>query len=94
MNTSRRTTEESPHLTVAELAARWRTTEQAIYHRRHRRQLPPAISGGRKLLFPLAAIEAFERDLAASDPQNPLNDPAAAPVERRRGRPRAKAATA
>ncbi|MDJ1132434.1 helix-turn-helix domain-containing protein [Streptomyces iconiensis] len=89
METTQRT-EESPHLTVAELAARWHTTENAIYHLRHRRKLPPAISGGRKLLWPRTAIEEYEAGEIATDPQSPLNDPVDAPVERKRGQRRVR----
>ncbi|MFE9391620.1 MULTISPECIES: hypothetical protein [Streptomyces] len=79
MKTPQRT--ESPHLTAADLAARWCTTENAIYIRRHKRQLPPTLPG-RKLLWKRDVIEAFEAAGMAADPKSPANDPAAAPVER------------
>ena len=88
METSPRT-DESPHLTVDALALRWHTTPNAIYVRRHRRQLPPAIRRGRKLLWPQAAIEEFEAEERANDPQNPANDPALVPVQKRRKAPTA-----
>jgi hypothetical protein len=58
---------DSPHLTVAQLAKRWHTTEQAIYHLRHRRKAPRAFRRGRQLLFPLAVVEAHEAAALAAD---------------------------
>ncbi|MGW7296340.1 DNA-binding protein, partial [Streptomyces xiamenensis] len=66
------TTSPSPHLTVEELAERWRTTPKAIYGLRHRRRTPPAIKRGRILLFPLAAVEAHEAADLAADAQMPV----------------------
>lgn len=66
---------ESPHLTVDDLAVRWKTNRKGIYNLRHRRRLPPAIRQGNekrgRLLWPLAAIEAHERESLATDPKRP-----------------------
>jgi predicted DNA-binding transcriptional regulator AlpA len=47
-------------LTTEELALRWRTTEQAVYAARHRGNCPPALRVGRRLLWRLRDIEAWE----------------------------------
>jgi predicted DNA-binding transcriptional regulator AlpA len=62
---------QSPHLTVRQLAARWQTTEQAIYNLRNRRKLPRAFKRGRNLLWPVAAIEAHEASQLAADCKSP-----------------------
>ncbi|MDT0306180.1 DNA-binding protein [Streptomyces sp. DSM 44917] len=56
---------ESPHLTVEQLAKRWHTTPQGIYTRRHRGRAPEALEDGRKLLFPLSEVERFEAEQLA-----------------------------
>lgn len=61
------TAAESPYLTVTQLAKRWHTTEQAIYHLRHRRKAPKAFRRGRQLLFPIVAVEAHEAAALAAD---------------------------
>lgn len=48
------------HLTVDDLAERWRTTPKAVHNQRHRGELPPAFRVGRRLLWPVEVIEAFE----------------------------------
>lgn len=57
----------SPHLTVKQLAARWHTTPAAIYIARHRGKAPKGFKRGVNVLFPLAAVEAFEAAQMASD---------------------------
>lgn len=59
--------ENSPHLTVPQLAARWQTTAQAIYIARHRGKAPMGFKRGVMVLFPLAAVEAFEAAQMAGD---------------------------
>jgi len=86
---AQRTDETSPHLTVPELAARWRTTVQAIYNARHRRNAPPAFRRGGKLLFPLSEVIAFERNRVATDAKAP-DDPALRPPEPTRPRTQRK----
>lgn len=61
------TGEQSPHLTVPELAARWRTTTNAIYIARHRGKAPKGFKSGAGVLFPLAAVLAFENERMAGD---------------------------
>ncbi|MEU0427873.1 DNA-binding protein [Streptomyces canus] len=85
--------EESPHLTVRQLAARWQTTPTAIYIARHRGKAPKAFKRGTALLFPLAEVERFEAAQMAGD--RPSNRGAAAehrPAEALRGRRGRKAA--
>jgi hypothetical protein len=59
--------EMSPHLTVAQLAARWQTTPAAIYIARHRGKAPTGFKRGVKVLFPLAEVERFEAAQMAGD---------------------------
>ncbi|MGW6009658.1 helix-turn-helix transcriptional regulator [Streptomyces sp. NPDC055210] len=59
--------ESSPHLNVAELAVRWKTTKTAIYIARHRGKAPNGFKSGRNVLFPLSAVEAFEAERMAGD---------------------------
>lgn len=80
-------TSESPHLTVKQLAARWQTTEQAIYMARHRRKAPKGFRRGREVLFPLAEVEAFEAAAVDADPKS-STDPTAQPPEPARPRRR------
>lgn len=47
-------------ITTAELADRWRTTEQAIYAARYRGACPRAVRVGRRLLFRLDDVQAWE----------------------------------
>ena len=47
-------------LTTADLAHRWRTTEQAVYSARHRGDCPPAVRVGKRLLWRLVDVEAWE----------------------------------
>jgi hypothetical protein len=62
--------EESPHLTIKQLADRWQTTPQAIRIARHRGKAPKGFKrGGRTspVLFPLTEVEAFEARQMAED---------------------------
>lgn len=54
-------------LTTTDLARRWRTTEQAVYAARHRGDCPRAVRRGRRLLWRLRDIEAWEEVRATSD---------------------------
>ena len=47
-------------LTTVYLAHRWHTTEQAVYAARYRGDCPRAIRVGRRLLFRLADVLAWE----------------------------------
>ena len=47
-------------LTTVDLAHRWRTTEQAIYATRYRGECPLAIRVGRRLLFRIVDVLAWE----------------------------------
>jgi predicted DNA-binding transcriptional regulator AlpA len=60
METQKPPTAESPHLNVAQLAARWQTTKKAIYNMRSEGTAPPCFKRGRNLMFPLAEVEAHE----------------------------------
>lgn len=80
-------TDESPHLTVAQLAARWQTTKQAIYIARHRGKAPNGFKRGRDVLFPIAEVEAFEASrMAADKPSNRGAEVHRAPEPRRSAR--------
>jgi hypothetical protein len=52
---------------VPQLAARWQTTPAAIYIARHRGKAPKGFKRGVNVLFPLAAVEAFEAEQMAGD---------------------------
>jgi hypothetical protein len=49
------------YLTAEQLAARHHSTVQAVYQRRWRGEGPPCIKVGKKLLFPRAELERWER---------------------------------
>ena len=63
--------EDAPHLTVADLAKRWKTTARAIYIARHRRRAPKGFKRGRArsapVLFPLSEVLRFEAEQMAED---------------------------
>lgn len=59
--------EQSPHLTVQQLAARWQTTTTAIYIARHRGKAPRGFKSGARVLFPLTEVEAHEARQMAGD---------------------------
>ncbi|WP_234376443.1 helix-turn-helix transcriptional regulator [Streptomyces sp. CB01201] len=74
--------DESPHLTVPQLAKRWHTTSQAIYLLRHRGKAPRGFKSGRNVLFPLALVEKFEAERLANDkPSTRMPLAAGLPVE-------------
>jgi len=50
----------SDHLTVLDLASRWAKSPQAIHQMRWRGDLPVALKLGRRLVFRIADVEAFE----------------------------------
>ena len=54
-------------LTTADLAKRWRTTEQAVYAARHRGDCPRAVRLGKRLLWRLQDVEAWEEARAERD---------------------------
>jgi predicted DNA-binding transcriptional regulator AlpA len=54
-------------LTTSDLARRWRTTEQAVYAARHRGDCPRAVKRGRRLLWRMKDIEAWEEARASLD---------------------------
>lgn len=59
--------EDSPHLTVAELAKRWKTTPNGIRIRRHRGRAPKGFKSGVQVLFPLTEVEEWEAQRMAED---------------------------
>lgn|GEM_PF-5322513 len=79
--------EDSPTLTVPELAERWKTTPTAIRIRRHRGNAPAGFKSGRRVLFLLSAVEAFEAQQMAEDkPSNRGKTAAHRPAEPLRAR--------
>lgn len=46
---------------------RWQTTPTAIYIARHRGKAPAGFKRGANVLFPIAAVEAFEAAQMADD---------------------------
>lgn len=50
----------APLLTTADLARRWQTTEQAVYSARHRGDCPKAVRIGKRLLWRIMDVEAWE----------------------------------
>lgn len=86
-------TAESPHLTVAQLAARWHTTANAIYLMRHKGTGPAAIKRGTRVLFPLAEVKKAEQAMREADAKwIAERDPSNVPVRTRRSRKPAPAA--
>ena len=51
---------ETTFLTVEDLAERWHTTPPAVHQQRHRGVLPPGHRLGKRVLWRLDVIEAFE----------------------------------
>lgn len=79
----------SIHLTTKELAERWRTTTNAIYTSRSKGRPIPSGSfrRGTQVLWPLARVEAFERESNLRDPLcNPELRLANQPIEAKRSR--------
>lgn len=50
------------HLDAPMLAKRWHTSEQSLAQRRYLKQPPAWIYVGRRVLYPIADIEAFEAE--------------------------------
>ncbi|MEU3620648.1 DNA-binding protein [Streptomyces sp. NPDC006872] len=89
------TGEQSPHLTVKQLASRWQTTATAIYIARHRGKAPAAFKQGALVLFPLAEVERYEATQMAGDrPSHRGTTAEHRPPEARRARRGRKPATA
>jgi len=57
-------------LTTSDLARRWQTSEQAVYAARHRGDCPRAVKRGRRLLWRLNDVEAWEEARAQVDQRN------------------------
>jgi predicted DNA-binding transcriptional regulator AlpA len=55
--------EQQEYLTLPEVAARYRTSEAVIRYWRHCGHGPRAIKIGRRVLYPRAEVERFEREL-------------------------------
>lgn len=79
--------EESPYLTVKQLAKRLHMTPNAIYTARSRRRHFPAgfRRGGKgPVLFPVSEVEAYEHDSKQADSRfNPDLDPTRVPPQTR-----------
>lgn len=69
-------------LTTADLARRWRTTEQAVYGARYRGNCPNAIRIGKRLLWRLADVEVWEQERLGDDVQRRLSTVANASCRR------------
>lgn len=63
-------TDESPHLTVKQLAKRWHKSANAIYIMRCRGTAPACVPLSRKLLFPLDKVMEFEAASMSADLQS------------------------
>lgn len=55
---------EQKHLTPAETAAHYRTTEATLKYWRYRKYGPAFIRAGKHVLYPRDEIERFDRQLA------------------------------
>jgi len=51
------------YLTLAEVAEHYRTTEGTVRYWRHRGTGPRGVKVGTRVLFPLAEVERFDREL-------------------------------
>lgn len=67
MTTIEARTDESPYLTVKELAARLKIKVKGVYNLRQSRKGPPALTVGRELRFPLVEVEKWEAARLAAD---------------------------
>lgn len=56
--------EEPQFLTTAEVAKRYRTAEGTVRYWRHVGYGPKGVRAGRRVLYPLAELARFERELA------------------------------
>lgn len=77
--------EDSPYLTVPQLARRLHMTPNAIYTARSRRRhFPRGFRRGNKVLFPLAEVEAYEHESQQADSRfNRELDPTRVPAQSR-----------
>jgi predicted DNA-binding transcriptional regulator AlpA len=57
----------SRFLTTADLAARYRTTPPTVRYWRHVGTGPRGVKIGRRVLYPLAEVERWEREKAAAE---------------------------
>jgi hypothetical protein len=48
-------------LTPKELAQRWRLNHQTLANWRHKRQGPPFVRIGTRVLYPMEGVQAFEK---------------------------------
>lgn len=65
----------SPYLTVDDLAERWHSTPHAVRDMRSKGQLPPATRIGKRLLWDVADIEAFEAGRRENQPVRDRSTP-------------------
>lgn len=52
------------HLTEDELASRWAMTTKTLYRWRTQNKGPSYMKLGKKILYPLAAVEAYESQIS------------------------------
>lgn len=64
---SERTCETDPFLSTEELAERWHTTPAGVLNLRHRGDGPRGYRLGRRVLYRLADVVAFEESRADAD---------------------------
>jgi predicted DNA-binding transcriptional regulator AlpA len=57
------------YVSTEELAERWRTTAAGVLMQRHRGALPAALRVGRRVLWRLEDIEAWEQERRNCDPR-------------------------
>ena len=62
---SDRTSSEQVYLTLAEVAAHYRTTEGTVRYWRHLGRGPQGVKLGTRVLYPRAEVERFDAQLAA-----------------------------
>jgi hypothetical protein len=58
--------EHTAYLTLAEVADRYRTTERTVRHWRLCGHGPRGVRVGKRVLYPIAEIDRFDRELLAS----------------------------
>jgi hypothetical protein len=82
------TAEDSPYLTVKQLARRFHTTPNAIYTARsRRRRFPRGFKNGKQVLFPITEVEEYERENQQADSRfNTELDPTRVPPQAKRPR--------
>lgn len=81
-------TEDSPYLTVKQLAKRLHLTPNAIYTARsRRRRFPRGFRSGGQVLFPISEVLAYEQANQNADSRfNPDLDPTRVPAQSRGSR--------